>query len=233
MKTRLLMVSVAVLCLGAVPVTADLIYDMGNATLDFTQSTSNLLVRESGLSQLYVELDDPAGAALDNVAIIGGANFDLAVDLTMVQLGVNTWSASGTLAFTDIATGTNAVEAMITGASVTSTGTSLEIRGALQGEPVLVNRGDPWVFVGNADGGGADQDSTSSQITVLNPESYDGGTILTLKFGMTLPLDEFFGQDRLGLTGGEVKGAIVPVPAAVLLGMLGMGIAGLKLRKHA
>lgn len=32
---------------------------------------------------------------------------------------------------------------------------------------------------------------------------------------------------------GEVKGSIVPVPAAVVLGLVGLGIVGIRMRKHA
>ncbi len=239
MKIKLLVLAIA-LCLSAAPAMADMVtYDMGIATLDFTQATNNLLVQETSLSMLYLEFDDLGGVALDNVAIIGGDNFNLTLDLTMNQLGINNWSASGSLKFTDTDATSNAVEAAVQSYSVKADGTSLQIVGSLspQNPPpsILVNRGDPWVFVGNTDGGGADADLTANQITVFNPESYDGGTVWTIKFGMTDSLDVFFGttgQDR-HLTGGEVKGSVVPVPAAVLLGILGLGVVGLKLRKYA
>jgi hypothetical protein len=235
-KTILLLVSIVILGFVTTPVMADLVtYDMGQATLDYMRPFNRLLVQESVLSQLYLELDDPGGNALDNAAIIGGVNFDLVLDLTLTQLGTNNWSAAGTFRFTDTTLATAAVEAWVQSTSIKADGTSLQIAGSLgylNPPSILVNRGDPWVFTGNADGGGADADGTANQITVPGSESYDGGTILTLKFGYTGTVDEFFGADQ-NMTGGEVKGVIVPIPGAVLLGMLGMGVAGLKLRKYA
>lgn len=216
------------------PAMADMVtYDMGQAGLNYTSATKQLVVQESSLSMLYLELDDQFGVAKDDVAIVGGTNFDLLLNLTLTQLGTNNWSATGTLKFTDISTSNYAVEATVTSTSITADGTSLQIAGYLEDltpPTIMVNRGDPWVFVGNSDSGGTDGDGTASQITVINPDSYDGGTILTLKFGVSQTLDEIFGQDQ-NLTGGEVKGAIVPVPGAVLLGILGLGAAGVKLRK--
>lgn len=239
-KTILLLVSIVILGLSAIPAMADMVtYDMGQATLDYFRPTNRLLVRESALSTLYLELDDPYGVALDNVAVVGGINFGLALDLTMIDLpGDNNWSALGTLRFTDTDMSSAAVEAVVVSTSITADGTSLRIEGGLEDlnpPSILVNRGDPWVFTGNADGGGADADDTYGQITVPNPGSYDGGTILTLKFGYAGTLDELFGAigPDPSMTGGEVKGVVVPVPAAVLLGVLGMGVAGLKLRKYA
>jgi hypothetical protein len=230
------MTLIAVVCACvATPALANLTYDMGSASLRFTESTGQLLVRETNLSQLALEFDTPGGVALDNAAITGGANFNLAVDLTLTQLAANLWTAAGTLTFTDTATGTNAIAASIASTSIVATGTSLEIRGALgplTGTSILVNRGDPWVFAGNADDGSpANADGVANQITVLAPASYDAGDILTLKFGYQGTVDGFFGQNEV-LSGGEVKGAIVPVPAAILLGFLGLGAAGLKLRRY-
>ena len=222
--------------LVATPAMADMVtYDMGQATLDYTRSSNRLLVQESTLSMLYLELDDPYGVALDNVAVVGGAYFNLVLDLQMTQLGPNNWLALGTFKFTDTTLATNAVEAGMVSTSIKADGTSLRIEGYLQDmnpPTILVNRGDPWVFAGNADNGGADADGTYGQITVPNSQSYDGGTILTLKFGYTGTVDGFFGADQ-NVGGGEVKGAIVPVPGAVLLGLLGLSAAGLKLRKYA
>jgi hypothetical protein len=165
----------------AAPAMADMVtYDMGQAALVYTKATNKLVVQESSLSMLYLELDDDFGVAKDDVAIKDGA-FDLLLDLTMTQLGTNNWSASGTLTFTDTTTATNAVEAFVKSTSITTDGTSLRIDGNLRDlnpPSILVNRGDPWVFAGTADSGGADGDGTDNQITVPNPSSYDSGTIL-------------------------------------------------------
>ena len=70
-----------------------------------------------------------------------------------------------------------------------------------------------------------------------------GKTKLTLNFGGTdiAALDEigFIVRFNTATTGGNISTAddfhvsVVPVPAAVILGLLGLSVAGLKLRKHA
>jgi hypothetical protein len=245
----LIHISIVVSCLCAGPAKADMAavtYDMGSATLDYSRSARRLLVQESSTSQLYLELDDPAGNALDNVIVSNllsnflglGNAFNLTLDLEMTPLGADNWSASGTFGFTDTDKSDYAVEADVQSTRITADGMLLKIEGCLQPlnpPTILVNRGDPWVFVGNAEDPGANPSGTANQITVLGPDAYRQGTIWTLKFGYTGTLDQFFGPDGSDpfLTGGEVKGSIVPVPGAVLLGILGLGVAGVKLRKYA
>jgi hypothetical protein len=43
----------------------------------------------------------------------------------------------------------------------------------------------------------------------------------------------WFDQNYADKRGGCINAAVVPAPAAVLLGMLGLGVAGIKLRKYA
>ncbi len=64
--------------------------------------------------------------------------------------------------------------------------------------------------------------------TVLLSDTWTSG-LHTMTWGGSYAGMSMWGVTVLTLAGGEV----VPVPAAVLLGMLGMGVAGLKLRKFA
>jgi len=229
----------------AVPAVADLVvpYDMTEAVFNFTKSSKQLLVTESTGSNLLVTLEDELviGPAKDSAKIVGGDNFDLVVDLTMkAEFGANNWSAAGTLKFTDTDTASYAVEADFHSTLVEIDNEGyLRIEGTLSdttsNTSILVNRGDPWEYVGNAEGAIAgDADGKPNQITVYNPGSYDGGTLLTIKFAAAgYDLDTLFSDDREDWYPGEVKGQIVPVPAAVLLGFLGLSAAGLKLRKFA
>ena len=246
MKKRRLLVVIcfAFLCLSAAPAMADLVlqYDMNKALLDFTVGDKKLVVTESASSVMDVaKTDNGTFSTLDTARVIGGANFDLLLDLTLTQLGANNWSASGSLQFSDTDTSDYAVEATVQSYLIQISGGSLEIKGYLgdlgTNKSILVNRGDPWEFVGNSappflPSTPAGSDGTADQVTMFNPESYDGGQAWTIKFGVSGTLDNFFSEDR-DLSDGEVKGQVVPVPAAVLLGILGLGVVGLKLRKYA
>jgi len=229
----------------AVPAVADLVvpYDMTEAVLNFNELSKRLMVTESAGSNLLVTLEDDevVGPAKDSAKVIGGENFDLVVDLTMKdEFGANNWSATGTLKFTDIVTSSYAVEADFQSTLVEiDKGGYLIIQGTLSdmapNSSILVNRGDPWVYKGNGESSFAgDADGIDKQLTVYNPESYDGGTLITIKFGASgYTLDELFEDDIENWGPGEVKGQVVPLPAAALLGFLGLGAAGLKLRKFA
>ena len=82
--------------------------------------------------------------------------------------------------------------------------------------------------------GGTDRFDSPSWTPIDAP----GHTFLTLDFGAdkafnTLKDIGFTIKTGPDSTGDTFHTSVVPVPAAVLLGMLGMGVAGLKLRKHA
>ena len=68
-------------------------------------------------------------------------------------------------------------------------------------------------------------DFPSSHVTTLNDYFLADGN-----FAIGLDPDCHYYNNGIALT---LKTAPVPVPGAVLLGMLGLGVAGIKLRKHA
>ena len=246
MKTRLLILSLVVMCLAAAPAMADLVlkYDLSAAQLTYTSDTKQLSVTETIYSDLEVrQSDNTTLAVLDNAKISGYNNFDFLLDLTLVdQAGIDNWSATGSLKFTDTSTANNAVEAAVQSYNIERAGSGgvsyLVMQGYLvnlgSNSSILVNRDDPWVFVGDQETGEpGDADGTANQVTMYNPLSYDDGEVLVVRFGMgNITLDDLFSEDRT-LTGGYVGGEIVPVPAAVLLGVIGLGVVGWKLRKYA
>ena len=65
----------------------------------------------------------------------------------------------------------------------------------------------------------------------LNPDTK--GTVSVI-VGGTAPTYFGFTLDYVGTKGGDqFRTSVVPVPGAILLGMLGLSVAGIKLRKHA
>jgi len=238
-----LLAPLGALLLASMPAQAEIAvtFDMNSARLDYTLSSSNLTVRETAGSVFDVRKENTTALTiLDTARIDGGSFFDLFLDLTMTDLpGANNWSAAGSLKFTDSTTTTFGVEAIFSSTGVyTLFGNNvLVIEGRLSplsGSTILVNYGDPWTYVGQENIGlEGNQDGMNGQFSIDNPENYSQGDLVTLKFGLGgLSLDALFGANRM-LAGGEVKGMIVPAPAAVVLGALGLGLVGWVRRKWA
>jgi len=234
---RILLVAVLCVC-TMTPAFADLYltYDSSAASLVYTVATKTLVVTNTAGSVFQVRKEDTGlGTIVDNTQIVG-TGFSLALNLNLVDLaGANNWSATGTLTFTDTGA-SNVVEATVTTSSITMPSNILMIQANLSNlginDRILVGA-DPWVFNGQSEIPGEGTEGIANQITMYNPGSYDGGNLLTLKFSAPgSNLDTLFGTNR-NLAGGEVKGQVVPVPAAVLLGLLGLGAAGIKLRRFA
>ena len=234
---RILLVAVVCAC-TITPVFADLhlTFDSGAAALTYTELTKELLVTETDGSIFQVRKEDTvAGTIVDNTQLVG-TDYSLALSLDLVDLlGPDNWSGTGKLTFTDTGSA-DVVEAAVTTTSITMPSGILMIQANLSdwgaNDSILIGS-DPWVFNGQSEIAGEGTEGNVNQITMYNPGNYDWGDVLTLKFSAPASsLDGLFSEDRV-LGAGEVKGQVVPVPAAVLLGFLGLGAAGLKLRKFA
>jgi hypothetical protein len=213
-------------------------FDMSGAKLVYTATSGRLLVSEtlaSQLDMLLVEPDFPWGS-LDSVRInnSAGDRFDLQLDMTLTRLGVNDYSATGTFRMADVS-GIDKVFANFRSTSITLVAGTLNIDGFLKGNsPILINAHSPWVFEG--DGSVPGQPDGDADLTVPNPGAYDHGVLVAMKFGLpsNLYLDEVFNRGTdVTLTGGEVKGSIAPAPAAIGLGLLGLGLIGWYMRRFA
>lgn len=221
-------------------------FELDEANLTYTAATGGLLITEESNAEFDVTLDDTvSGLTLDSARIIAGSFFDFTMNLTLVnEAGPDNWSATGTVAFTDLNMATNAVEADFVATSVSIIGSAfpiLELKGLLTAQAgndsILVNRGDPWVYVGQTDFGPADADGVANQITVANADRYDFGDLFVFKFGVpSSSLDVLFGSDRVFEDGQVLGGVVTPLPAALPLGILGfagLALVGRKMRRLA
>jgi hypothetical protein len=208
-------------------------YDCSNAALTYNSTLMTMAVSQTVGSTFDVTTEDTTSGLTLDTASLDNNSFNLAVNLQMVQLGANNWAGSGTITFTDTDTATNAVEATVATTSVTENAGILIIQGVMgllgSDTSILVNRGNPWVFVGNsAIPGEPDGDGVPGQITVANSGIYTSGNLITLKFGAPgTDLDDLFSVDR-SMDGGEVKGQVVPEPATIILSALGLLIGWVK-----
>jgi len=224
-------------------------FDLSSARLVYTAGPPKTLnVTETNASMFTVNLEDMSTTTvLDSAVIWGGSSgnpFDFLLAMNLTDLpGVDNWSAAGTLTFTDTVTTSNAVKADFTSSSIAIVGGAaghLEITGYLVtssgNDAILINRGDPWKFMGDAafTPNTPDADSVDGQITRGERAAQDNGTLLVLKFAIgQTSLDTLFGGENRTLDAGEVKGSIVPAPAAIGLGLIGLGLIGWYMRRYA
>ena len=251
----------AVLTTTAVPAVAEihvkfsanslhLDYDWDGSTgdMDITSQNTDAEKTTAKLSLYDTVADTTPDRATLTTAITNSDTFIL--DLT-VQMVSGIWQATGTWTMND--TNGEAIKASFFSADIktvedwqadpafvmTGTLTPFESNEAI----LLGTSGSDWEFVGNADGG-ENSDGKDDTITIGNWGSYNGGTMVTTHFllGAYQDTDSFLQRDHLGntgptagmaLDGGWASGTIVPVPAAVVLGFIGLGMVGWRMRKYA
>ena len=249
LRSRLILaVSLAVLCFTVVPVSADM--DEVYIDIDGTQmtvfgdtDTAVVSLDNTGFLNPTIAawLLDGVNAQPLDVALINDGVFDgLSLELAFTESS-GLWSATGQLVLED-ATGAEKITASLDTYLVEIEGDDLTIKAALSPvdgptSSILQPSSDPWVFEGNPGRTGALSDGQADQITVASHVAdYDNGTVAVVHYtlGNGIGFAELFDDAATTvLTGGNVDIQIVPVPAAALLGVLGMGVAGLRLRKES
>lgn len=117
---------------------------------------------------------------------------------------------------------------------------------------ILLNpAGGDWTYSGEDDGGfpGGGLDGVADQITVSDSgrDGYDSGALAMFKVGLSTYADGtaivagnadelFAGAENHGgfaADRADMKIEIIPAPAAVLLGLTGLGLVGWRMRKYA
>jgi hypothetical protein len=219
----------------------------------YISSAREIFIVPEPLSTLTVEKrDSVTNTVLDSTSLTSSPFVEsFYADLTFSQNAnaPNGWSATGTVSFTDEVFPTP--EAMMANFTSTSIGLSgnvtdgyqLSITGLLSpqlGDPMLANRGSPWVFTGNTDGS-PDADGNPLTITVENPSCYNGGTatfISNLTFddvGDVGSLDDLLQGNGFYTAGGSFVGTVtatVPEPLTLAAVAMSLGALGGYLRRR-
>lgn len=257
-KRRLLLVlSLATFCLSAAPAMADLalLFDIDGTEMTYSSGTATISL-QSGATLMTKLMD---GIVTNDTANIDNGDGDSDTFLLTATLnftnepGVDDWSASGSIQIMDLS-GINVIDAYFQSSDIPFTFSSddvyltpgptpgtafLNIDGYLSPNTAPAILVDPtpasnWTFQGEASASNG-SDGVPDQITVQNWQQWDAGTVISFHYVIFQnSLDTLFASDFTGVNGDiDLTITSTPVPAAVLLGIIGLGIAGLKLRKYA
>lgn len=213
MKTRWLVLGLA-LCLVAAPARADLFgFTISNPLTTFDGVNFFQSGEFSGTSGDLYRNGFPAGTAEFNVGgWTGPASFSMS--MTISNLTATTADGAGTFQFTD-------VDGDIISGNVTGEWQKVSSFGFFNG--LLGNVTFTPAGVDNAFNG----DVGSASMIFATPQPWRGGITEITASGT------WFAQQSYRIPGGSIDATVVPAPAALLLGLLGMSVAGLKLRKFA
>lgn len=222
---------VAALALTGATATADIHLDFGvsELNLDYTVGTGSMSIVSSNASTLETWLLDGA-SLLDYLQVDASAVAPetlYSLDLSFTQFGVDDWRALGTFSMRDVNREVVAANFSSTSVFIDDNTYELKIRGNLSpvggNASVLVPSVYAWEMTDGTD-----------TLSVSNATSFDTGVMINTQFtawgGMTE--DEFFTSDR-DLVNGDSRIAVTPAPAAVLLGIVGLGMVGIRMRKYA
>ena len=230
-RMRLVLAAGAVLlCVAAAPTMADKIefeasYNIMSIDADDSTTGGTLTVNDAILGSLE-HLDDDGNVLQSNLLPLP----DFVATLDFVGSG-DDYSASGQFSVSDV-TGTK-IQADFESYEVTLNATSasnqLEVRGWLS-----PSAGNSSILVGEDDQYNWHFEGTGVSLAD-NIASYDNGTLVVLRANIpnAYSLEDVFAQDMVLDYSGSLTATVVPVPAAALLGLLGMGVAGLRLRKES
>jgi hypothetical protein len=209
----LVAVGMMVLCVGLAPAKADLFgFTISNPETTFDGASSFETKVSSGTTaDLYRNLA-PAGTAEFGAGAWGTGDFLMA--MTISGITAATADGDGTFSFTD-ADG-DIIAGVVNGTWIKA-GQGGIFNGSLADvtyTPVVNNTFDG---------------QTGSVSMVFNSDQPWNGTFIQVTFSGAW----FTPKTAFDVTGGSIDATVTPVPAALLIGLLGLGTAGLKLRKFA
>jgi hypothetical protein len=216
MKKKLIFVSCLSLFLGAIPANATLLdFHFGSLNSDwnagtgtFTTTTNPLLTSGSVTRQRV-----PQSVANFIAGQWGlGGNFGLSMALTNVTS--TSADGSGSFAITDI-------NGDVLGGNISGTWSRVGVSNVFSGVMTGVS------FANNSGDGNLDGHIGSASMIFPQPIPWHGSLIQLSTTGT------WFSQGDYSTTSGSVDASVVPIPGAVLLGVIGLGAVGVKLRKTA
>ena len=220
MKTKLIILSIVALCLIAAPAKADLFsFTYGDLATSYNTVTGVFAANEvEGVTDGDVtRLVPTVGSITLDTAWAGNPeDFALSMNIGLIDVaGTSATGSGGSLTLTDVDSDT--ITASFTG-QWAPLGGALRFEGIMQ--PVAYNPSVVGETTFDGDIGAV------SMIFPGNPVMH--GVIIELTAG-----GSNFNTGWAPTLGGGVTGNVVPLPGAVLLGMLGLSAVGLKLRKRA
>ena len=226
MKTKLLILSIAVLCMSAIPAKADMFTFTYNALETWYDSATNVFTSDevAGSSSASLTNLQGGGTALFDTAW-GTDDYTLTMFISNIQNGGLTADGVGSLLLTDVDGDT--IFANLSGSWAPADDdpdAALYFDGVLNG---VVYTGDDAAF--NGDFG------TSASMAFGAPMPWNGTIIHLVLTGLDFSASWGNLSDMVagGIQDGGMTAVVVPVPAAVLLGILGLSAAGIKLRRFA
>jgi hypothetical protein len=233
MNKKLLVLIVAALCISATPAMANVIFDLEDTKMTVNTLHADVAFDLSAVSSpgLTAKIKE-GGTVLQQTDLTGTAdNFDMNIDFT--SLGGGAYYGIGDFFIKDdsgVIKAEGTFDTRDAGDVELNAQGKLEISGrvgaSVGNSTVLVPNSNPWTFEGDII-----DISLASGV-----EKHTHGFAYVVQFDLgdhgISTLDELFSSTGLVLTAGDVDITVVPVPAAVVLGALGLGAAGLKLRKR-
>ncbi|NLF29429.1 MAG: hypothetical protein GX591_00925 [Planctomycetes bacterium] len=244
MNKKILSMIAAVVLTGAVA-SADtsLFCSVGELNLSYSVATGGMVITSGTSSSMDVW---KLGASpVEHLALLESAVTGMyTLDMVFTQFAANDWRATGTLTLKDVN------QEVVKGSFVSSNvyidpnagvlgSGSLVIKGSLS--PISPNDGVlvPSVY-------GWDITNGTDTIHFNNATSFDTGSVVNTEFLFDpsvfpvkpVTLDEFFtgmsgSMAGWNLVDGDSQVTITPVPAGVLLGLIGLGMVGARMRKYA
>ena len=240
LKRRLLVISLAALCLSAAPAMADFVdltaYETAMTLTDVWDGTTATATVEAQYptSSMEMYIKDDGGNILQSLIV---EPYDLTATLYFTVAG-DDYSAIGSLLVYDDTSSINPkIAADFVSETVTFTPeklpwgpwvSTLDVTGYLtpQGTNTsILLGGSSWEFATSA----------TENISLVDADDFDHGNMVVFQYYVPYgSLQEFLAagtMDAYGLLNAEIYST--PIPAAVLLGVIGLGVVGLKLRKYA
>ncbi|MCG3130379.1 MAG: hypothetical protein FLDDKLPJ_01136 [Phycisphaerae bacterium] len=197
--------------------------------------SSNLVLQKLDLGA-NGEIGGGDDTLVDLAEIGDSSQFSVSFVADVFKNGANDYSIVGSLGIGDVNSPPDVIVGNFLSNSLSLGGGFFSFEGGLSNSNGILqpDGSDTWVFTGLADdtpdfingvfGGDDGVDGTVSLDSARG--SYRSGNLLDFQFvGKSPNLDAFFNADRQGSNGADMKITIVPVPAGVALGMIGLSAA--------